>query len=347
MTLYHIDEGGIEFIPHNLFLELDKSLREGAPSFQDDFPLTADGFRQIFLGTQGHAYDYLLEARAKTPLDHLLGLGAEFWMVTHPQVTSSCQDKIDMYNQTGCSVDGNMDGPRKWQLQDTIKAIYFFNKRNGKYHVAVVPGKPSEQHINIRTSFKEVCAQLEANIRKAIRVFPADTQLVFEAGLEGCLSPLIPDYVAANNQMHLVEPMVEAVYFDENHLVTYSEHTRKLDDLSIALSPIHLDGKYVEKLIGKSHAELLRQVVKGVQVPLEIITENDQQVAHVDGQIVGDYRDATTQPQAGEEPVLLKFSYIPNHMMSLLMSYRDVYELLKRTLPDKVFAVDMQYKGQT
>lgn len=330
MTLYSINENGTSNLPSDHLALHDKTLTIGQPSFESRLDITADCMRSTFLGGD-HAYDYLLES------------GTRFAIVTHPLVTFSCQDKIGMYNETGCNLTGAMGNGNNWELTDTIKAIYFWNKTTENYHIAVIPGKPRGTHIDQRKSFRDVCSELEISVKNRIRLFPVEKQLAFGVGLEGALSPLPPFYASKDDETIDSAKMIDAIYFDENHLDMYDpEDAAKLDDLSISMGVIACpEGQFIEREVGIEAARELRELNSSGNIPLDIRSEDGKLVAYVNDLLFGDYRPATIKE--GEDKVTLRFSYIPNHILSLVMSYKDLFELLVKTFPGKVHAVDMKY----
>ena len=341
MTIYHIDPNGEEKLDPDHFSQEDKTLTDGEAAFARRVGVTAGCMRRTFIGKGSPIYDYLLSS------------GLNFYIVTHPWVTFSCQDKIDMYNTTNCTPDGNVGKGKKWKLEDTVKAIYFWHKGSKRYHIAVVPGKPTGTYIDIR-SFSDICKGSTAygddgfSARKQIRLFPTEQELAFGVMQEGCFSPLPPYYAnvtdeSGNHNIVRSTELIDAMYFDQKHLVLYEKEEsdeNKIDDLSIAMTTMFCrEGEFFERKLRLEAAQELKQFVDGKQTNLDIIKENNRRVAYVKGPLFGDYRDATTK---GDD-VVLKFSYIPNHMLSLVMNHKALYGLLRESFSGKVHAIDMQY----
>ncbi|MFC1691215.1 hypothetical protein ACFL0W_03455 [Nanoarchaeota archaeon] len=325
-ALYSVSDNGISSLPADHFTNhfpVSPSF-----SFMDKISLTINSFRSTFLGGDNHSYDYLLNS----------GIG--FYIAKFPWVTFSCQDKVNMCNSLG------LDLSRDMKLQDTIKAVYFWDREEKKYHIAVIPGQPDGTQIDQKTSFREVC-QKELGMsgkyfKNNFRLFPGDEQLAFGVMQEGCFSPLIPSRAIKDGKEVSGESMVDVIYFDANHLALYDDpaYENKLDDLSISMRLIPcMPGQYVEKRVGKNDVKALTQLIDGEKVPLNTVDEKGQLVAYVTAPLFGECRDAK---RTGDE-VLLRFTYVPNHLFSLLMSYKDVHDLLDQTFPGKVHAVDMKY----
>ena len=189
-----------------------------------------------------------------------------------------------------------------------------------------------------------------------VRLFPTEEKLVFGVGLEGSLSPL-PPFSAMGE--------IDFIYFDGNHLNLYDSpdgyRDSKLDDLSVAMRLIPCPvGQYIERRIGMNDIERLRETKdelaqwlgkfdergRAVKIPLEVIAEGTQNVAYVQGPLFGDYSDSII---TGDD-LVLRFSYVPTHMLSLVMSHNDLFNLLAQTFDVQkrpgvsiVQKVDMQY----
>ncbi len=346
MTLYYAQSGGTRLSPGYL-IEQDKTITRRAPSFVNKVAVTPESLLTTFFGT---GFDYLLRTfNGEVPL----------YVVTHPEVTYSCFDKIGMYNRRGCTTgleiaEGPLSSDNGWRLQDTVKAVYFMDKATNKLLVAAIPGKPSRTHIALE-SFGDAAINCNGGLnpysalsqkarKKQLRLFPAGTNPVFGIGVEGSLSPFPPESYIDGSIETKTGTVLAATYIDKSLLA--DEH--RWLDMSIASRQIRFpSGITLEQAIGIEHAKVLMQVRDGEIVPLELTEEDGLTIAHVQGPIIrGDYREATTVPQGQgqEELVTLIHHSLPNHRLSALVTPECMLRILQNQFPDQTYATQFTYE---
>ncbi|GEM_PF-6860178 len=344
MTLYYAKSGGTR-LNSGYLMEQDRTITLGAPSFANKVAVTPESLLTTFFGT---GFYYLLDAfNGDEPL----------YVVTHPEVTYNCLDKIGMYNRRGCTTgleiaEGPLSSDNGWRLQDTVKAVYYVDKATNKLLVAAIPGKPSKTHIALESfGYATInCnrglnpyAELSQRARKnQLRLFPVGTNPVFGIGVEGSLSPFPPESYIAGGVETTIETVLAAIYIDKSLL---AEEHRWLD---VSIAPRQRGfpyGRTLEQAIGMEHAKGLMQVRDGEIVPLELTEEGGLTVAHVQGPIIrGDYREAATAPQGQEEFVMLRHHSLPNHRLSALVTPECLLRILQNQFPDQTYLTQFAYE---
>ncbi|MBI2574576.1 hypothetical protein HYV82_01705 [Candidatus Woesearchaeota archaeon] len=344
MTLYYAKSGGTRLSPGYL-LEQDKTITQGAPSFVNKVAVTPESLLTTFFGT---GFDYLLRTfNGEVPL----------YVVTHPEVTYSCFDKIGMYNRRGCTTgleiaEGPLSSDNGWRLEDTVKAVYFHERETGKIIVAVIPGKKPRMHIELE-SFRQsarnpdgglnpYAALSRKGVRRIIRLYSIAEQPIFGIGVEGNLSPFPPESYIDGGVETRTEAVIAAIYIDKSLL---AEEHRWLDVSTASRQIAFPTGRTLEQAIGREHAEQLRQVYNGEAVPLKITEEEGLQAAHVHGPIIeGDYREETTAPKAVQGFVVLKHHALPNHRLSVLVTPEWLLHTLQSQFPKHTYVTEFVYE---
>lgn len=333
MALYFISpKGESEFSAEDM-LARDKTLTELKPSFFQKFFLTPDNFFRLFLGGNPD-YSYLTEYVSDRKIP--------FAAATHPEITYSCTDKINMLNEHGCAKNLSyaeiLEKDLSWGIEDTIKAVIFLDKHRQTYHMAIVPGKPSYVHVDTR-SFNKVLSNnynvTPSGAKKRIRFHSSKYKPLFDFGQEGCFTPIPP--LSSKDQ-------IDAIYFDKDYLEKYKS-IQKLDDLSISFTMIKFPPRaHITQKISKEYVKGIKQLLNGTPKDLTIKNNNGLFFADIEGMLEGEHRDALTKPKNNEPGIELRFSYLPNHRLSALMPHTEIYKLLEQFFPNKVFKIDMKYE---
>ena len=181
------DKEGLEHFD----IENDKTLTQGAPSLERTVRLTHKAFRSIFLEGSGLEEHFSREYETK--------------MITHPTSTQTTEEKIRLL--------GWSDPNR------IIKTVFFYNNKDQKYHVFVVPAGFDESYIDMRS----VRGSVGFNPKKRLRPVP---RYSLPYGMEyGTCCPFIPLPKADE---------VGGIYFDEKHMT--GRKIMELHDFSIALN---------------------------------------------------------------------------------------------------------------
>lgn len=302
--------------------------------------------------------------------------GIPFFVVTHPETTQSCQDKIDLYTRYNCgrdlSVHDNLSDTHRWELGDTVKSIYFWDKTAKKILVAAIPGKPVGTHIDYVNTFGSTAKTVNERVnpysnealnveatkqqkkevfmsasqrKKRIRLYPVGEVPLFGVGVEGCLSPLPLEHYITDRERIDTTDQLNAIYIDKALLTGHRGDQDHLVDLSISPPIIPFpEGQCLEQRITEKNARELRQVTNGGSIPLNIRDVDGRWVADVDGPIIqGDYREKGITPQEGEPGVTLRHHVLPNHRLSVLMKASDLGRILETQFPDQTFVIPFEY----
>lgn len=232
MAIYTLSEDGLENLQNGHLEKIDSSIAKYKHTFDQEFKVTKECLKSLFF-YQNNEYDYLLNAK-----NHLA-------ILTHPKKTHSCKEKIDMLNHNNVG--------RERTLKDTIKTVCFYNKKNNKYHLAVVSGEIGK--INSKESFKKLGK--EVNPKKHLRPIDSDNHRVFEIGEKGCIGPFPP--ISKLDQ-------IEAIYFDE----TLIENSR-IGDLSISLYPVLLDKTNPSKRLDNQRVSIEMEYKEVYKILKEIV----------------------------------------------------------------------------
>ena len=140
MTLIYADpKAEIRLTPDVLFNA--SSLRDQRPSFEERIKVTPKSFKEAFFKA---GYGYLVDSaiRGNLPL----------FLTIHPQTTYSCADKTQMLNSGNCATDlltcpQGLDPSRRWNIDDTVKAVYFLDKATQQLLICVIPGREQKARI--------------------------------------------------------------------------------------------------------------------------------------------------------------------------------------------------------
>src|SRR3989338_3522435 len=257
-------------LPSEFFLDNDLTIKEGRGPFYNYKWLSPEGFKGTFF-RDTDAYNYLI----KWNFEHLNEREEEragevgIEVASHNRTTYSCDDKRQMYDSNGSTLAleqkrvGTLRPSQRWGIEETVKAVYLVDTTTGLLHIAIVPGKRTEQIIQIR-SFAHGYAQFanrKGNLDLEIRLYDSKKPL-FGIGVEGCYSPFPPSHYFKNGQKRETINEIAAIYIDQGLVENFrkGEKLVQLEEPLKRVASIETARKITHRLNGIMRQLALEQI---------------------------------------------------------------------------------------